>query len=433
MLPTGGLARSSGALAVESVRQVRPGPADHPRRPGGHRRDRHDPGRSGGAARPPRCRHPPLRTVHSADDAEAPTDEPDARHLHLTDRARLLQLGGDRRGGLRALRRADRADRPLRPEHVAGAAGARRARPGGGPIRDAAVRVRPVRLPTAHRGRRRPLRRRRPTRSSSARVRTRSSTSWARSSCRRARTAVVPTPSYAMYRVITEQRGATVDRRPTAQRPAEGYAMDVPAVRAAARHGRRRVAVQPEQPDRAAGTRRRDRDPPRRSRRGRRQPTAATPAIVVLDEAYAEFVDRSLVGLRERLPEPHRRAHREQGLRPRRPARRVRDRPARGHRPAEPVPAAGLGVDGVGDGRDGGPARPDGRGGQHRARRRRARAAAHRTDGARLGRGSIGHELRARRTSGRPSGPPRSPRACCATGSCRAPSRPAIRSPITCG
>ena len=36
-------------------------------------------------------------------------------------------------------------------------------------------------------------------------------------------------------------------------------------------HGRRRVAVQPEQPDRAAGTGRRDRDPPRRSRGGRRQ------------------------------------------------------------------------------------------------------------------------------------------------------------------
>ena len=47
-------------------------------------------------------------------------------------------------------------------------------------------------------------------------------------------TAVVPTPSYAMYRVITEQRGATVDAVPRLS-AADGYAMDVPAVRAAAR------------------------------------------------------------------------------------------------------------------------------------------------------------------------------------------------------
>ena len=46
--------------------------------------------------------------------------------------------------------------------------------------------------------------------------------------------AVLPAPTYAMYRVLTEQRGAevvTVLRRP----PAEGWALDVDAVRAAAR------------------------------------------------------------------------------------------------------------------------------------------------------------------------------------------------------
>ena len=46
--------------------------------------------------------------------------------------------------------------------------------------------------------------------------------------------AVLPAPTYAMYRVLTEQRGAevvTVPRRP----PAEGWALDIDSVRAAAR------------------------------------------------------------------------------------------------------------------------------------------------------------------------------------------------------
>ena len=104
--------------------------------------------------------------------------------------------------------------------------------------------------------------------------------------------------------------------------------MDVDAVRAAAADCRRRVAVQPEQPDRPARARRRDRAPARRHRRRRRRRRVATPAIVVLDEAYAEFVDRSLLGPARPLPEPHRRPHREQGLRAGRAAGRVRHRPA---------------------------------------------------------------------------------------------------------
>ena len=111
--------------------------------------------------------------------------------------------------------------------------------------------------------------------------------------------AVVPTPSYAMYRVITEQRGATVTAVPRLG-PAAGYAMDVPAVRAAARSASVVWLCSPNnptalpEPDGAietllaglaedAATDRRD------------------PPIVVLDEAYAEFVDRSLLGLRQRF------------------------------------------------------------------------------------------------------------------------------------
>ena len=113
-------------------------------------------------------------------------------------------------------------------------------------------------------------------------------------------TAVVPTPSYAMYRVITEQRGATVVPVPRLG-AADGYAIDLPAVREAARTAALVWLCSPNNPtalpepdgaiatlldrlaeDAAAG----DRDAP----------------IVVLDEAYAEFIDRSLVGLRQRHP-----------------------------------------------------------------------------------------------------------------------------------
>jgi histidinol-phosphate aminotransferase len=112
--------------------------------------------------------------------------------------------------------------------------------------------------------------------------------------------AVVPTPSYAMYRVITEQRGAQVDAIPRLGAQ-DGYAMDVAAVRQAARKAAVVWLCSPNNPTALpepegaietllaglaedAATDRRE------------------PAIVVLDEAYAEFVDRSLVGLRERYP-----------------------------------------------------------------------------------------------------------------------------------
>ncbi len=113
-------------------------------------------------------------------------------------------------------------------------------------------------------------------------------------------TAVVPAPTYAMYRVLTEQRGAVplvVPRRPAA----EGYAIDVPEVVAAARAAALVWLCSPNNPtglpepdgaverllagllaDAAAD--------------GRRAP------VVVLDEAYAEFAGRSLVALRAAYP-----------------------------------------------------------------------------------------------------------------------------------
>ena len=112
--------------------------------------------------------------------------------------------------------------------------------------------------------------------------------------------AVLPAPTYAMYRVLTEQRSAevvTVPRRP----PAEDWALDVDAVRAAARGSSVVWLCSPNNPT------------------GLAEPdgtieallaglaTDATangtePPVVVLDEAYAEFVGSTLVPLRDAYP-----------------------------------------------------------------------------------------------------------------------------------
>ncbi len=112
--------------------------------------------------------------------------------------------------------------------------------------------------------------------------------------------AVIPTPSYAMYRVLTEQRPARPVRVP--RRSAEdGYAIDLPAVRAAARGADVVWLCSPNNPtglpepdgtiadllDGLDADARRD---------GRVAP------IAVLDEAYAEFIGRTLLGLRAAYP-----------------------------------------------------------------------------------------------------------------------------------
>ena len=102
-----------------------------------------------------------------------------------------------------------------------------------------------------------------------------------------------------MYRVITEQRGAR--RRRAAVAEDAGWAIDVDAVRRRPRRWPRRLAVQPEQPDRAGRTRRGDRRPARRHRQPT-PPQRRPPATVVLDEAYAEFVGSSLLPLRLEHP-----------------------------------------------------------------------------------------------------------------------------------
>jgi len=113
--------------------------------------------------------------------------------------------------------------------------------------------------------------------------------------------AVVPTPTYAMYRVLTEQRGASVVSVPRLDAEA-GWAVDVAAVREAADGAAVVWLCSPNNPTALA-------EPDGEIERllaGLLDDTADTAArrapIVVLDEAYAEFVGRSLHSLREMYP-----------------------------------------------------------------------------------------------------------------------------------
>jgi histidinol-phosphate aminotransferase len=110
--------------------------------------------------------------------------------------------------------------------------------------------------------------------------------------------ALLPVPTYAMYRVLTEQRPAEVVAVPR-RSAAEGFALDVPAVRAAARDVALIWLCSPNNPT------------------GLPEPAGGIEAlldglladavdagrsapIVVLDEAYAEFTGETLLPLRAR-------------------------------------------------------------------------------------------------------------------------------------
>ena len=108
--------------------------------------------------------------------------------------------------------------------------------------------------------------------------------------------AVVPGPTYAMYRVCTEQRGATVV--PVPRLPAtDGWAIDVAAVRDAARDASLVWLCSPNNPTGLA-----EPDGAIETLLAGLEADAARDErpvpVVALDEAYAEFVGRSLAGLR---------------------------------------------------------------------------------------------------------------------------------------
>ena len=112
--------------------------------------------------------------------------------------------------------------------------------------------------------------------------------------------AIVPSPTYAMYRVCTEQRGATAVSVPR-RGAADGWTLDVEAIRADARAAAVIWLCSPNNPTGLA-----EPDGLIEDLLASVGADAATDGrtapIVVLDEAYAEFVGRSLSGLRLRYP-----------------------------------------------------------------------------------------------------------------------------------
>lgn len=109
------------------------------------------------------------------------------------------------------------------------------------------------------------------------------------------RGAVLPSPTYAMYGVLTEQRGAVpvvVPRRPAA----EGFALDVEGTRAAASGADLVWLCDPNNPTGAvepAGSI----DRLLRGMLEDAERAGRTAPLVVIDEAYAEFVGRDAVAL----------------------------------------------------------------------------------------------------------------------------------------
>ena len=111
---------------------------------------------------------------------------------------------------------------------------------------------------------------------------------------------VVPVPTYPMYRVVTEQRGATVVPVPRLGDEA-GWATDRDAVRRAASNAAVVWLCSPNNPTATA-----EPDGAIADLLAGLASDAATagrePPIVVLDEAYAEFVGSSQAGLRTSYP-----------------------------------------------------------------------------------------------------------------------------------
>ena len=111
-------------------------------------------------------------------------------------------------------------------------------------------------------------------------------------------TAVLPAPTYAMYRVLTDQRGAQLTVVPR-QPASEGFALDIEAVRGAARTAQLVWLCSPNNPTGLAepdGTLETLLDELAADAASEGRPLP----IVVLDEAYAEFAGTSLLALRNR-------------------------------------------------------------------------------------------------------------------------------------
>jgi histidinol-phosphate aminotransferase len=123
----------------------------------------------------------------------------------------------------------------------------------------------------------------------------------ARAFLREGSVAVVAAPTYAMYRIVCEQRGASVVSVPR-QGAEAGFGLDIPALAEAARRAEIVWLCEPNNPTGAF-------EPPERigellaalESQARCDGREAGP-VVVVDEAYAEFVGRTVLPLRADYP-----------------------------------------------------------------------------------------------------------------------------------
>jgi histidinol-phosphate aminotransferase len=112
--------------------------------------------------------------------------------------------------------------------------------------------------------------------------------------------AVGAVPTYAMYRIVTEQRGASFIAVPRLSRD-EGFALDMPALARAARSAQLVWLCEPNNPTGSV-------EPPLRIAEllamlaDQAAEAGREPPIVAVDEAYAEFVGRSVLPLRSFYP-----------------------------------------------------------------------------------------------------------------------------------
>lgn len=115
--------------------------------------------------------------------------------------------------------------------------------------------------------------------------------------------AIVPSPTYAMYRIDTEQRPARVVTVPRLG-AAEGYALDLPATRAAIEDDPAIAVVWLCDPNNPTGAQEPDGSIETLLRwlLSDARARAVDPPIVVIDEAYAEFVGTTYLGSRSLYP-----------------------------------------------------------------------------------------------------------------------------------
>jgi histidinol-phosphate aminotransferase len=122
----------------------------------------------------------------------------------------------------------------------------------------------------------------------------------ARAFLREGSVAVAAVPTYSMYRIVTEQRGATFRGVPRTA-PEEGFALDIPALTAAARTADLVWLCEPNNPTGLAESGERIAILLDRVAADAATDRREAPAVVV-DEAYAEFVEASVLPLRDRYP-----------------------------------------------------------------------------------------------------------------------------------